>query len=96
MADRNRVPLTASLDKKYPSTWFQGLSAEDKDHLIKQLGNSFLKDRLVSIIQDQLRSLKSKSSDYDNPSWAFKQADQNGQERAFNYLLRLFNPDQGD
>lgn len=78
----------------FPSVWFQGLNKEDKELLAKQLSNSFLKDRLAEIIKSELRGLKSKTSDYENPSWAFKQADQNGQERAYNFVLKLF--DQGD
>lgn len=78
----------------FPSVWFQGLNKEDKELLAKQLSNSFLKDRLAEIIKSELRGLKSKTSDYENPSWAFKQADQNGQERAYNFILKLF--DQGD
>jgi hypothetical protein len=35
--------------------------------------------------------MESKSSDYDSPSWAYKQADQNGYNRALNDIIQLLN-----
>lgn len=67
------------------AAWFSNLKAEDQEQF-KQLvkGSQKVLDRLKEICYNKLSTQEVlPASDYDNPSWAYKQADRNGYLRAF-------------
>lgn len=80
----------------------KGLSTEWSKHLKteaerKEFQASVLNDRLVlgrlaEIIQEKLTGLQSREvspSEYDNPSWAYKQAHANGIKTGLTAILNL-------
>lgn len=74
--------------------WFEGLSPKEKESLEFVLQNNpVLIPRLVEIIdsyeQEELRVERTKAQ-YDNPSWAYTQADRNGALRAYSNIKQLF------
>lgn len=66
---------------------------EGKDNFESLLRNSTtVNTRLVDILKEMKQTnAKSLTTDYDSPSWAFKQADKNGYDRALTEILALFN-----
>ena len=52
------------------------------------LANADIWDKLKSIIEDKLEGKEMNYRDYDNPSWAFKQAHANGYKEA---LIELYD-----
>jgi hypothetical protein len=53
--------------------------------------------RLVTLIQDKINADKTKQVDsvgYEDPSWAYRQADHNGYQRALKEVLQLIPSDQ--
>lgn len=63
---------------------------QDFERLVRN--NTVVFSRLVNILKEkQEANNKLNVADYDSPSWAFKQADRNGYERAIQDLLDLFN-----
>lgn len=73
------------------SRWFTGVKSEDKTKREETVRNSrFIFDILVQIIEADLKELNAdKDADYDNPSWAFKQAHNNGYRKAVTNFLKL-------
>lgn len=72
---------------RFNSKWTKHLPNEsDKETLRKTiLGSRIALDRLKELLSEELASLENQeasSTDYDSPSWAYKQAHRNG-ERAF-------------
>lgn len=79
---------------QYKEIWFRGLSADDKDLLKRQISNSLIADRLREIILEWERGLPVTQVDYDSPSWAYRQAHQNGMSEILNKLKSILTPDQ--
>lgn len=79
---------------QYKEIWFRGLSADDKDLLKRQISNSLIADRLREIILEWERNLPVTQADYDSPSWAYRQAHQNGMSEILNKLKSILTPDQ--
>lgn len=77
------------------SIWFKGIpkeKREKREEEIKSYRNAF--DALKEILESKReRSIK---SDYDSPSWAFKQADQNGANRMLDEVLKIITIDKDD
>lgn len=48
-------------------------------------------DRLHQLLLNELNGLEQKARDYDNPSWAYLQADINGQKYILDKVLKLTN-----
>lgn len=68
--------------------WFQDLPPKEQDDFKKLvLGSYKVLDKLKQIVYTM--SMESKSVDYDSPSWAFRQADTIGYNRAISDLLKL-------
>lgn len=67
--------------------WFKGLSKEDKEKR-KQflLANAEVFELLKEVLED---NFEEHTPDYDNPSWAYKQADTNGANRMLRRVLSL-------
>lgn len=77
------------------AAWFQKCrTKEDKEALKKlvmsQRGSL---DRLKEILEPMLKDT-TPSTDYDSPSWAYKQADRNGFNRALTTVLDMINLDK--
>lgn len=66
--------------------------AERKEFQAKVLNDRLVLDRLSAIIEEKLTGLQSRevsSSEYDNPSWAYKQAHTNGIKAGLTAILNL-------
>lgn len=73
--------------------WFSHLP-QDKREEFKQLvlNSSTVLDRLKDIVYNMSKNgEESKTEDYDSPSWAYRQADKNGQLRAYRDILKLLD-----
>ena len=81
---------------KLPLDWTKGMSDLEKQEFIEVLSKSiWLTRRIRELLQERLDFLERKENTdkaYDNPSWAFYQADINGGKREVKYLLSLFDP----
>jgi hypothetical protein len=70
------------------SIWFKGIPSEDREKREQEVNsyrNAF--DSLREILESKRE--KSSKSDYDSPSWAYKQADQNGYNRMLDEVLKI-------
>lgn len=76
-----------------PIVWTKHLKTkEEKENFESLLRNStIVASRLVTILREMDESKVSRETDYDSPSWAYLQADQNGYRRAIQEVLKLFN-----
>lgn len=79
------------MKKSYPEIWFRDVSPEDKEKMIALLNHSQLIDRLREILEGWENELSVSRGDYDNPSWAYKQAHENGLIEAYTKIKRLFD-----
>lgn len=75
------------------SAWTKGLrkgSQEAKDVGEAFASSALIRRRLVEILKafDE-EELRNRSSDYDSPSWAFKQADSVGYARALHRVMAI-------
>lgn len=74
--------------------WFKGRSQKEKDELEYVLrNNSILRQALLDILtryEEAETRIEISSAQYDNPSWAYKQADINGAKRALAKIRTLF------
>lgn len=80
-------------DQKVPGDLVKHLQTrEEKDEFIKQIvGSAHVLNIYRKVIEDRKKiSEESKESDYNDASWAYKQADNNGYIRALKEVLRLF------
>lgn len=80
-------------DQKVPGDLVSHLKTrEEKDDFIKQIvGATHVLNVYRNLIEKQIeREQRSHKSDYNDASWAYKQADQNGYIRALEEILRLF------
>ena len=79
-----RLPLRWVADKK--------TDKEKKDFFESLTNNRFVLGRLKDILLEDLEALEKQGvSDYDSPSWAYKQADLNGQKRQIQRVLDLLS-----
>lgn len=83
--------------KKLSSDWFRDKTPKQKEEIEFVLRNN---TTLIQSILDILTRLENEesrseisSSQYDNPSWAYKQADTNGARRALAKVRALFTFD---
>lgn len=77
------------------TAWFKDCkSKKDKEAVAQTLrSNRESLDRLKEILEPMLKDTPP-TADYDSPSWAFKQADRIGFNRALNQVLDLINLDK--
>ena len=73
--------------------WFSSLPKAEQEEFKKLvLGSQKVLDKLSEICYNTIKNGESPStSDYDSPSWAFKQADRNGYMRAYREIISLLN-----
>ena len=71
------------------TTWFTHLPKDQQEGFKKQvLSSRDVLERLQKIMEDKKTEVVL-STDYDNPSWAYKQADRNGYDRALTEVINL-------
>ncbi len=77
------------------SHWFKECKTKEDKEKVKQtlFSNRESLLRLESILESLLKETPS-SADYDSPSWAYKQADRIGYNRALNQVLDIINLDK--
>jgi hypothetical protein len=77
------------------NSWFSGLEPDAKKQMEDYFNSSpLLRERLAYIITNKIKSRNTKSmslEEFDNPSWAYKQADKNGYERALLEIIELIS-----
>lgn len=77
------------------TVWVNGLDAEKKVEMKKEFNSSsLLRERLSALLTDKKRSNRKKNTletAYDNPNWAFLQADSVGYERALEEVISLIS-----
>lgn len=75
------------------SNWTQGLNEVEKEDFTKLLKNSSIVlgrlEEIVQTLDSSVSNQELKEEDYNNPSWAYKQAFRNGQRSAYNKVLKL-------
>lgn len=69
------------------TAWFKGLTKDQKEKR-KQflLANQEVLDLLAEVLEDDFQE---STPDYNNPSWAYEQADVNGHNRAIRRVQNL-------
>ena len=77
------------------TVWTKGLNEDAKDELQREfVASTYIRKRLSQILQDKIElshsELRAKAS-YENPAWAFKQADGMGYERALSEVISLLS-----
>ena len=74
--------------------WFKQCKTKEDKEKVRQLilSNRESLLRLESILESMLKEIPSQA-DYDSPSWAYKQADRIGYNRALNLVLDIINLD---
>lgn len=71
--------------------WFMDLSQDQREVFKRQLSSSKdVLEKLKEIIENK-RKETILSEDYESPSWAYKQADRNGYNRALTEILNILN-----
>ena len=69
--------------------WFMDLPKDEQEGFKKQINSSKdVLEKLEKIINDKIKDVVL-ADDYDNPSWAYKQADRNGYNRALTEVLNI-------
>lgn len=75
------------------TSWTKGLNATESEDLKGNFGGSALtRNRLADLLSLKISSSQTNASTkilYDNPNWAYLQADQRGYERALHDVVSL-------
>ncbi len=77
------------------AAWFKDCKSKKQKEAVAQVlqSNRESLDRLKEILEPMLKDT-TPAADYDSPSWAYKQADRNGFNRAVTTVLDLINLDK--
>jgi|TARA_R110000796_G_scaffold172673_1_gene289660 hypothetical protein len=77
------------------AAWFKECKSIKEKQAVRQAlqSNKESLDRLKEILEPMLKDT-TPAADYDSPSWAYKQADRNGFNRAVTTVLDLINLDK--
>ena len=77
------------------SYWFKECKTKEDKAKVRQtiLSNRESLDRLKEILEPMLKET-APTTDYDSPSWAYKQADRIGYNRALTSVLDIINLDK--
>lgn len=77
------------------AAWFKECKSKKQKESVAQVlqSNRESLDRLKEILEPMLKDT-TPAADYDSPSWAYKQADRNGFNRAVTTVLDLINLDK--
>ena len=69
--------------------WFMDLPKDQQDGFKRQVSSAKdVLEKLEEIVKTKMKEVVL-SEDYDNPSWAYKQADRNGSNRALTEVLNI-------
>lgn len=69
--------------------WFMDLPKDQQEDFKRQVSSAKdVLEKLEEILKNKLKEVVL-SEDYDNPSWAYKQADRNGYNRALTEVLNI-------
>jgi hypothetical protein len=69
--------------------WFMDLPKDQQDGFKRQVSSAKdVLEKLEEIVKTKMKEVIL-SEDYDNPSWAYKQADRNGYNRALTEVLNI-------
>jgi hypothetical protein len=69
--------------------WFMDLPKDQQDGFKRQITSAKdVLEKLEEIVKSKMKEVVL-SEDYDNPSWAYKQADRNGYNRALTEVLNI-------
>lgn len=75
--------------------WTKGLTKEEREEVISSFSSgAFLRQRAIQLIEEKIKTSRGASiasSAYDNPNWAYKQADQVGYERALEEIISILS-----
>ena len=75
------------------TVWTSGLTPEQKKEMTSAFTSAgFLRERLSGILEDKIETNRTASiskTSYDNPNWAYLQADAVGYERAMKEIISL-------
>lgn len=72
--------------------WFVGMTEQEKEDFASLLRSNLVLRRFKQLLLDldrQQENQETNQADYDNSSWAYKQADRNGYRRAIKDLKEL-------
>lgn len=73
--------------------WFMDLPKDEQEGFKKEVKSAKnVLDKLEDIVRSRLKEIVV-TEDYDSPSWAFKQADRNGYNRALTEIINILNLD---
>jgi len=77
------------------ASWFKECKTKEDKEQVRELlySNKEGFDRLKDILEPMLKEALP-TADYDSPSWAYKQADRIGYNRALTTVLELINLDK--
>ena len=79
---------------KIKTAWFKNKTAREKEEITYVLQNNVLLREALFSILDQMREAEERkeiqSNQYENPSWAYRQADINGAKRILQEVRALF------
>ncbi len=79
---------------KIKTAWFKNKTAREKEEITYVLQNNVLLREALFSILDQMREAEERkeiqSNQYENPSWAYRQADINGAKRVLQDVRALF------
>jgi hypothetical protein len=77
------------------TVWTNGLTPEEKTELKKDfVGSVILRRRLKKLLEDKENASRKASiskEGYENPNWAYLQADARGYERAISEIISLIS-----
>lgn len=77
------------------TAWYKGKTDKEKEDIESLLRNNTILVQTFLSLLDQMEEEELRGEitqkEYDNPSWAYKQADRNGARRAINKVKKLFN-----
>lgn len=74
-------------------SWVVGLKPEHKEEMKREfVSSALLRARLTNLLANKIeesRTATRAKSNYENPAWAYQQADQIGFERALSEIISL-------
>lgn len=77
------------------SNLLKGLDQKDRDEVLRQLKYSVAIRAIREYLKQELSRLEYPSKDsYKDSAWAYKQADENGERRAYQKILKLLDHEE--
>lgn len=74
--------------------WFMDLPKDEQEGFKREIKSAKnVLDKLEQIVNSKIKEIVI-ANDYDSPSWAYKQADRNGYNRALTEIINILHLDQ--